>query len=431
MTEQTNLVPKRRFKEFENTSAWKQSMLGDVIEGLYNGQTPSRFRSDFWNGDINWLTSGELNRSIVKTTIEKITMAGQTDANLRIVPKNTFVLAITGLEAAGTRGNCGILGIDTTLNQSCMALYPNKELLSTHFLFQWYKLVGEDYGLRYTQGTKQQSYNAEIIKNLEICLPQVKEQKKIGRFFKHLDHLIILQQRKLEKTKALKAAYLSEMFPAEGEVVPKRRFAGFTQKWEESEFQNIFSYMQNNALSRADLNYENGYALNLHYGDILTKFGEYLDVSNNKLPRVSNELVVAKYKSSFLKNGDVVIADAAEDETVGKCTEIAGLGDKDMLAGLHTIACRPNRDFASGYLGYYMNSFAYHDQLLRLIQGTKVSSISKSALKTTIIKFPKDINEQKKIGNFFKQLDDIITHHQRKLEKLQNLKKAYLTEMFV
>ncbi|RTR26717.1 restriction endonuclease subunit S [Robertmurraya yapensis] len=202
--------PKRRFAGF--TQAWEQRKLGDVIDGLYNGQTPSRFRDDFWNGNINWLSSGELNRSIVKTASEQITEAGQADANLRIVPKNTFVMAITGLEAAGTRGNCGILGIDTTLNQSCMAIFPNKKLLSTQFLFQWYKMVGEDYGIRFTQGTKQQSYNAEIIKDLDICLPKVEEQLKISQFLSEMDNLINLQQRKLEKLQNIKKAYLNEMF---------------------------------------------------------------------------------------------------------------------------------------------------------------------------------------------------------------------------
>jgi len=202
--------PKLRFAGF--TDDWEMRKLGDVIDGLYNGQTPSRFRDDFWNGNINWLSSGELNRSVVRMTSEKITAAGQDNANLRIVPKNTFVMAITGLEAAGTRGNCGILGIDTTLNQSCMAVFPNKKMLSTQFLFQWYKVVGEDYGIRFTQGTKQQSYNAAIVKNLDICLPKVEEQSRISTFLSELDNLITLHQNKLDKLQNIKKAYVNEMF---------------------------------------------------------------------------------------------------------------------------------------------------------------------------------------------------------------------------
>lgn len=179
-----------------NHITWEQRKLGDVIDGLYNGQTPSRYKDEYWNGNINWLTSGELNLSIINKTIEKITLDGKENANLKLVPKGTFVMAITGLEASGTRGNCGILGIDTTLNQSCIAIYNNEKLLKTSFAFQWYRKIGDDYGLRFTQGTKQQSYNAEIIKKLEICLPKVKEQDKIGTLLGSIDNLITLHQCK-------------------------------------------------------------------------------------------------------------------------------------------------------------------------------------------------------------------------------------------
>ena len=166
-------VPEIRFKGF--TDDWEQRKLGDVIDDMYNGQTPSRNKSEYWNGTIKWLSSGELNRGTVYDSIETITEEGQKAANLKIVPKGTFVMAITGLEAAGTRGNCALLGFDTTLNQSCMALFPKQEMLTSEFLFQWYRKVGEEYGINYTQGTKQQSYNAELIKILPISLPSVVE----------------------------------------------------------------------------------------------------------------------------------------------------------------------------------------------------------------------------------------------------------------
>ena len=187
-------VPEIRFKGF--TEAWEQRKLGDVLDDMYNGQTPSRNKSQYWNGNIKWLSSGELNRGTVYDSIETITEDGQKSANLRIVPKGTFIMAITGLEAVGTRGNCALLGFDTTLNQSCMALFPKKDLLTSDFLFQWYGKVGEEYGLNYTQGTKQQSYNAELIKILPISLPSVAEQKKIASYLSNLDHIITLHQRK-------------------------------------------------------------------------------------------------------------------------------------------------------------------------------------------------------------------------------------------
>ena len=188
--------------------------------------------------------------------------------------------------------------------------------------------------------------------------------------------------------------------------------------------------LQNNTLSRADLSSEEGIAKNIHYGDILVKFGEVIDVKTESLPMISDETVIAKYKSSFLQNGDVIVADTAEDETVGKCTEIAGLSDEIVISGLHTIPYRPLQKYAPGYLGYYMNSASFHNQLLPLMQGIKVTSISKTALQNTDILYPKSATEQAAIGTYFRNLDNFITLHQRKYDKLTNVKKSMLEKMF-
>lgn len=184
--------------------------------------------------------------------------------------------------------------------------------------------------------------------------------------------------------------------------------------WEQRKLGDILISLQNNTLSRADLSNEAGVAKNVHYGDVLIKFGEVLDVSKEKLPMISDESVLSKYKLSFLQNGDVIVADTAEDSTVGKCSEIAGLNDEVVLSGLHTIPYRPIEKFASGYLGYYLNSSAYHNQLIPLMQGIKVTSISKSAMQDTDIVYPKSVEEQGKIGDYFQSLDHLITLHQRK-----------------
>ena len=152
----------------------------------------------------------------------------------------------------------------------------------------------------------------------------------------------------------------------------------------------------------------------MHYGDVLIKFGEILDVRKEQLPMILDECVLTKYKSSFLQNGDVIVADTAEDSTVGKCSEIAGVNDEVVLSGLHTIPYRPVEKFASGYLGYYLNSSAYHNQLIPLMQGIKVTSISKSAMQDTNIIYPKSKEEQARIGEYFLTLDTLITLHQRK-----------------
>ena len=211
---------------------------------------------------------------------------------------------------------------------------------------------------------------------------------------------------------------------------PNIRFVGFEDDWEQRKLGEIMVSLQNNTLSRANLSNETGIAKNVHYGDVLIKFGEVLDVSEESLPMISDEGVLTKYKASFLQNGDVIVADTAEDSTVGKCCEIAGLNDEVVLSGLHTIPYRPIEKFASGYLGYYLNSSAFHKQLIPLMQGIKVTSISKSAMQDTDIIYTKSLEEQGKIGNFFQFIDHLITLHQRKCDELKKVKKFMLQKMF-
>ena len=155
-----------------------------------------------------------------------------------------------------------------------------------------------------------------------------------------------------------------------------------------------------------------------------------MDLKTETLPYIESAQIAEKYKSSYLHNGDVIVADTAEDEAAGKCTEMLGLGDVPAISGLHTIPLRPQYEFATGYLGYYLNSDAYHDTLLPLLQGTKVLSISKTALQGTSICYPNDYQEQAQIGDCFRKLDKLIILQQRKYEKLVALKAACLDKMF-
>lgn len=212
--------------------------------------------------------------------------------------------------------------------------------------------------------------------------------------------------------------------------VPELRFPGFTYDWEERKFDECFNFpVSTNSLSRALLNYDEGDIKSVHYGDILIKYPAILNIKNDKIPYITGGKL-EKYKSSLLENGDLIFADAAEDETVGKAVEVNGLTEENLVAGLHTIVARSKDKKAEFFLGYYINSNTYHRQLLRLIQGSKVSSISKGNLQKTLVSFPKDFEEQQKIGSFFKQLDDTIVLHQRKLDLLKEQKKGYLQKMF-
>ena len=211
---------------------------------------------------------------------------------------------------------------------------------------------------------------------------------------------------------------------------PELRFKGFSDDWEQRKVGDCFLSLQNNTLSRAELSDENGTVMNVHYGDVLTKFSECLDVSKDRLPFIKKQFFMDKFKTSYLKNGDVIVSDTAEDETVGKCIEIIGMTNQKVLSGLHTIPLRPKEQFATGYLGFYLNSSAYHRQLKPLMQGIKVTSISKSAMLDTVIKYPSDIWEQTLIGQYFMSLDNLITLHQRKCDNLKIIKKSMLDNLF-
>jgi len=273
------------------------------------------------------------------------------------------------------------------------------------------KLPDRELGKLISSGARMDgllNINYEEFMSINMMLPSIEEQLRISEYFRKVDTLITLHQRKFYKLKC-----------------------NYKYVWEQRKFNEVFDFMQNNALSRAELSCDSGEVLNVHYGDVLVKYGEVLDIERDELTYLLDNTLVGKYQSSLLQNGDVIIADAAEDETVGKCSEIAGLTTEMVLSGLHTIPCRPRRNFAEGYLGYYMNSRAYHDQLLPLIQGTKISSISKSAIQDTEIMFPKSENEQLKIGAYFRGLDHLITLHQRKCNELREIKKFMLQNMFV
>lgn len=390
-------IPAVRFKGFEDD--WEQRKLGEVLDDMYNGQTPSRNKSEYWNGNIKWLSSGELNRGTVYDSIEMITEDGQKSANLRIVPKGTFIMAITGLEAAGTRGNCALLGFDTTLNQSCMALFPKKDLLTSDFLFQWYRKVGEEYGLNYTQGTKQQSYNAELIKILPISLPLVTEQKKIASYLSNIDHLITLHQRKLEKLQLVKKSMLEKMFPKNGSKIPEIRFEGFADDWEQRKLNDVAKFSKGNGYSKGDL-IEAGTPIIL-YGRLYTKYETTIsDVDT---------FVVAKDGSVYSKGGEVIVP--ASGETAEDIARAATVDKPGILLGGDLNVVMPNEEINSAFLAISISNGSSQRELAKKAQGKSVVHIHNEEIRNLVVPFPTKA-EQNKIVDYFANLDSLITLHQ-------------------
>ena len=238
------------------------------------------------------------------------------------------------------------------------------------------------------QGIKVISVSKAALQDTQVRFPRLSEQAAIGAALSEIDNLITLHQRKCQY----------------------RGLYGYLS-WEQRKLGDCFEFLKNNTLSRADLNGENGTARNVHYGDILIKFGDCLDGERSDLPFITDDTVLPKFAGSILREGDVIFADTAEDEAAGKCVELRKLPKEPTISGLHTIPARPRFPFGSGYLGHYLNSDAYHRQLLPLMQGIKVISVSKAALQDTQVRFPR-LSEQAAIGAALSEIDNLITLHQ-------------------
>ncbi|BFL46147.1 restriction endonuclease subunit S [Lactonifactor longoviformis] len=198
--------------------------------------------------------------------------------------------------------------------------------------------------------------------------------------------------------------------------------------WELQTFEETFRVLSNNTLSRENLNNRGGAVRNIHYGDILTKFPEVLDYREEDIPYI-NDLSLLTSSTQLLQDGDIVIADTAEDDAVGKVTEVQNIGNGKLVAGLHTIPCRVKKgEFAPGWLGYYMNSHLFHGQVLPFVTGIKVSSISKSAISETIIAIP-PIEEQKAIIRALRDVDAYLYHSNNLVVKKLALKNGMMQKL--
>ena len=355
---------------------WEQRKLGEVLKE----------RTKRAQGGEELLSVTIANGVIRQADSEKRNIASEDKSNYKIVRKGDIPYNSMRM----WQGAVGNSEYDGIVSPAYTVLVPTDEANAKFFMEYFKKENSLQLFQRWSQGLTSDTWNLKYptLSSMRFSMPSIEEQNRIASYFEQLDHLITLHHRKrviLKKTKV--------------------------SDWEQRKLGEVLVSLQNNTLSRADLSNETGIAKNVHYGDVLIKFGEVLDVSEEKLPMISDKSVLTKYKASFLQNGDVIVADTAEDSTVGKCSEIAGLNDEVVLSGLHTIPYRPIEKFASGYLGYYLNSSAYHKQLIPLMQGIKVTSISKSAMQNTEIVYPKSVEEQGKIGNYFQSLDHLITLH--------------------
>ena len=221
---------------------------------MYSGNTPSRFNKEYFNGNVNWISSGELKEHYIYSSKEQI--SEEAAKNLTLLPIGTFVIAIYGLEAEGVRGTGSIIKEPSTISQACMS-FISKGAIENEFLYSWYKKHGNVIGIRYAQGTKQQNLSYDILESFKIAYPCTKEQKKLNKFITLLDERIATQNKIIEDLKKLKCAIIEKVY---SEIQGKEYSYGqlfdvVNERNKQMEYSNILSASQEKGIvNREDLN---------------------------------------------------------------------------------------------------------------------------------------------------------------------------------
>ena len=197
-------------------------------------------------------------------------------------------------------------------------------------------------------------------------------------------------------------------------------------QWRKVRFDQFFDMLPTNTLSRDKLNNQQGEYQNIHYGDVLIKYPFCLDCNNAEIPYINDGV---KFNMAEVRDGDVIFADTAEDDTVGKCVEVLNVGDRKIVSGLHTYFCRPRHEMALGYLGYYLNSNHFHNQLLPYIAGSKVSSVNRTSIARTFISYPADLSAQRRIAAILASADKVIAATQKTIAKYKLIKQGMMEEL--
>ncbi|MBC2216263.1 restriction endonuclease subunit S [Listeria welshimeri] len=392
-------VPKRRFEEFNNTDDWEQRKLGEIANSFEYGLNAS---SKTYDGENKYIRITDIDESSHVFNQDNLTSPDISLDNLNhyLLEEGDILLARTG---ASTGKSYCYNKIDGKVFFAGFLIRAKiKHEYNVSFIFQ--STLTERYN-NFIQVTSQRSgqpgINAQEYARFALYIPKLKEQQKIGDFFKQLDNTITLHQRKLEKIKALKTAYLSEMFPAEGETKPKRRFAGYTDAWEEINLGDIIDYEQPTKYIVKSISYGDNFGIPVLTAGKSFKLG------------YTNEVYGIKNASLNLP---VIIFD---DFTTS--SQYVDFSFKVKSSAIKILSLK--KETADFYFVY--NNLKNIKYLPQSHERHWISKFVKFKV------YQPSYEEQTKIGNFLKQLDKTITIHQSKLQKLQNIKKAYLNEMFI
>ena len=377
-------VPELRFPGF--TDDWEERKLGE-LSNIVGGGTPSTSNPEYWDGDIDWYAPAEIGeQSYVSKSKKTITELGLKKSSARILPVGTVLFT----SRAGI-GNTAILAKEATTNQGFQSIVPDQNKLDSYFIFSRTNEL-KRYGEVTGAGSTFVEVSGKQMSKMSIMVPELSEQQKIGSFFKQLDDTIALHQRKLDLLKEQKKGFLQKMFPKNGAKVPELRFAGFADDWEERKAKEM---------------------IKTHH------FRSYLAEPND----------VGNYE--VIQQGDKPIAGYANGEPFEYFYDVTLFGD-------HTVSLfKPTKPFFIATDGVKIISADEFDGRYFYVTLERYKPASQgykrhfTILKNEDIWFTTNKDEQVKIGTFFKQLDETIALHQRKLDLLKEQKKGFLQKMFV
>jgi type I restriction enzyme S subunit len=420
-------TPKLRFKEFDGD--WNQVKISDYSNTVTSGSRDwAQYYSD--KGD-KFIRMTNLVRDGIYLDL----------SDLRFVdlPKDSNEGKRTSLQSGdilisitAELGKLGWINSDlgtAYINQHTALVRMNENVDSK---FVAYTLSTEKYNNKLNNlndsGAKA-GLNLGTIRNFELTIPQKKEQTKIASFLSSVDEKISQLNQKHELLSQYKQGMMQKLFSQQ--IRFKTDDGGEFGEWEKLKFADSFNFYQTNSYSRALLS-EVGEIMNIHYGDIHSKFSTLFDVSKEVVPFINGEVDTSKISSEqYLRVGDLVIADASEDyKDIGKTIEVIHLDNSKVVAGLHTYIARPIKQCAMGFNGYLMQTFEVREQIKTLATGISVLGISKTNLGKVELKIP-CLEEQTKIANFLSSIDQKIEKVAQQIEQTKQWKKGLLQQMFV
>lgn len=412
MSKEKKLEPKLRFREFEDCDVWNSYKLGNTTQ-ILTGGTPSTKVEDYWYPkEIPWMASGEINKKRLFKTDNLISNNGFENSSATWIKEKSVLIALAG--QGKTRGTVAINEIPLTTNQSIAAILPFKNKIYPEFLFQNLDNRYEELRLVSSGDGTRGGLNKEIISELQVKAPNILEQKMIGNFFKKIDKMIQLQQSKVNKVKDLKSAYLSEMFPKEGEKYPKKRFEGFTEPWIEYSLERLGDIVGGNSWKSNEYDKEGSHLI-ITIANVSGDY--YVDINEgNKITPNNNRYV--------LSEGDILISMTGNVGRVSRMPEVKAV--LNQRVGKLVINSGIDKEFIFTML----QNKKFERSMILQGQGAAQLNISRTDILDYRFKIP-EYNEQKKIGQLFKNINDQISVEEEKLAKLEKLKQAYLNDMFV